>query len=619
MEYVLKTESIKKRYGNHDVLKGLSMNVPKGSIYGFIGKNGAGKTTAIRIICGLQEPSGGEYSIYGIKNSRRDILTSRRRMGSVIEAPAVYQDMTATDNVKMQFSILGLPSFKNTEKLLKIVGLENTGRKKVRNFSLGMRQRLGIAVALAGSPDFLVLDEPTNHLDMSMLQWLEEYLKNYKGTVLMVSHDRYFLDAAATRILEVEDGTAVEYLGNYSYYLEEKERRRQRQLDAYKEQQKKVKAMEKAIKDMRSWAAQADNESMYKRAASMQKRLDRMEKVERPKNEGPGMRVTFEEGERSGKDVLLLEGVAKSFGNKKLFSNLDLEVYYQEHVALLGRNGCGKTTLLRMILGELPADAGSIRVGASARIGYLPQQVRFPREDVSVLEAFRDGLVIGEGKAREELSRYLFTGESVFKKVENLSGGEKSRLYLARLMQTGVYTPGENSQGINFLILDEPTNHLDILSRENLETALEQFKGTLLIVSHDRYFLNKMADRMVEITQTGACSYAGNYEYYRQEKAKRAAMPIAPAQETENKTERRWETNTAPAKPATTGSGRNQYRQKQLEQEIRMLEELKNTCEADAAAAGTDYERLLELEAEKKRLENQIDEKMEEWLELTEG
>ena len=397
-------------------------------------------------------------------------------------------------------------------------------------------------------------------------------MKNYKGTVLMVSHDRYFLDAAATRILEVEDGTAVEYLGNYSYYLEEKERRRQRQLDAYKEQQKKVKAMEKAIKDMRSWAAQADNESMYKRAASMQKRLDRMEKVERPKNEGPGMRVTFEEGERSGKDVLLLEGVAKSFGNKKLFSNLDLEVYYQEHVALLGRNGCGKTTLLRMILGELPADAGSIRVGASARIGYLPQQVHFPREDVSVLEAFRDGLVIGEGKAREELSRYLFTGESVFKKVENLSGGEKSRLYLARLMQTGVYTPGENSQGINFLILDEPTNHLDILSRENLETALEQFKGTLLIVSHDRYFLNKMADRMVEITQTGACSYAGNYEYYRQEKAKRAAMPIAPAQETEKKTERRWETNTVPAKPAATGSGRNQYRQKQLEQEIRMLE-----------------------------------------------
>lgn len=653
----LSCSQLKKYYGAQLVLENITFEVQEGERVAVIGKNGCGKSTILKLITRVEAPDEGYVSI------RKNAVT-----GYLEQMPVYEEEMTVRqvceqafrESVMLQEQMRALEralenaagsggegdidallkkytrlqekyeaggGYEMEERFARIcTGLKLSGEfleARFRTLSGGEKTLACLAKVLLQNPDILVLDEPTNHLDMSMLQWLEEYLKNYKGTVLMVSHDRYFLDAAATRILEVEDGTVVEYLGNYSYYVEEKERRRQRQLDAYKEQQKKVKAMEKAIKDMRSWAAQADNESMYKRAASMQKRLDRMEKVERPKNEGPGMRVAFEEGERSGKDVLLLEGIAKSFGEKKLFSNLDLEVYFQEHVALLGRNGCGKTTLLRMILGDLPADAGSIRVGASARIGYLPQQVHFSREDLSVLEAFREGLVIGEGKAREELSRYLFTGESVFKKVENLSGGEKSRLYLAKLMQTGVYTPGENTQGINFLILDEPTNHLDILSRENLETALERFQGTLLIVSHDRYFLNKMADRMVEMTPDGACSYAGNYEYYRQEKAKRAAMQNVPAQETEKKiekeTERRWEKATAPAKPSAAGGGRNQYRQKQLEQEIRLLEEQKSACEDDTAAAGTDYGKLLELEAEKKRLENLIDEKMEEWLELTEG
>lgn len=657
----LSCSQLKKYYGAQLVLENITFEVQEGERVAVIGKNGCGKSTILKLITRVEAPDEGYVSIRKnavtgyleqmpvyeeemtvrqvCEQAFRELVMLQEQMRALeraLENAAGSGGEGEVDALLKKYTLLQEKyeaggGYEMEERFARIcTGLKLSGEfleARFRTLSGGEKTLACLAKVLLQNPDILVLDEPTNHLDMSMLQWLEEYLKNYKGTVLMVSHDRYFLDAAATRILEVEDGTVVEYLGNYSYYLEEKERRRQRQLDAYKEQQKKVKAMEKAIKDMRSWAAQADNESMYKRAASMQKRLDRMEKVERPKNAGLGMRVAFEEGERSGKDVLLLEGVAKSFGEKKLFSNLDLEVYFQEHVALLGRNGCGKTTLLRMILGELPADAGSIRVGASARIGYLPQQVHFPREDVSVLEAFREGLVIGEGKAREELSRYLFTGESVFKKVENLSGGEKSRLYLAKLMQTGVYTPGENTQGINFLILDEPTNHLDILSRENLETALERFQGTLLIVSHDRYFLNKMADRMVEMTPDGACSYAGNYEYYRQEKAKRAAMQNVPVQETEKKTEkkieketeRRWEKDTAPAKPSAAGGGRNQYRQKQLEQEIRLLEEQKSACEDDTAAAGTDYGKLLELEAEKKRLENLIDEKMEEWLELTEG
>lgn len=349
----LSCSQLKKYYGAQLVLENITFEVQEGERVAVIGKNGCGKSTILKLITRVEAPDEGCVSI------RKNAVT-----GYLEQMPVYEEKMTVRQVCEQAFCELvmlqeqmqaleralenaaGSGGEEDIDVLLKkytllqeryeagggyemeerfariCTGLKLSGEfleAEFRTLSGGEKTLACLAKVLLQNPDILVLDEPTNHLDMSMLQWLEEYLKNYKGTVLMVSHDRYFLDAAATRILEVEDGTAVEYLGNYSYYLEEKERRRQRQLDAYKEQQKKVKAMEKAIKDMRSWAAQADNESMYKRAASMQKRLDRMEKVERPKNDGPGMRVTFEEGERSGKDVLLLEGVAKSFGNKKLF------------------------------------------------------------------------------------------------------------------------------------------------------------------------------------------------------------------------------------------------------------------------------------------------------------
>lgn len=649
----LSCSQLKKYYGAQLVLENISFELQEGERTAIIGKNGCGKTTILKLLTGVEKPDEGCVSIR--KNAvigyleqipdYQDVMTVRQVcIQAFSELLKLQEQMQALEK---QMEQAASSSFADQEDLVNELlrsytilqgkyeaggGYEMEERfsricsglklseefleSKFASLSGGEKTLASLAKVLLQNPDILVLDEPTNHLDMAMLQWLEEYLRTYQGAVLMVSHDRYFLDALASRILEVEDGKIIEYAGNYSCYLEEKERRRQLQLEAYKEQQKKIKSMEKSIKDMRSWAAQADNESMFKRAASMQKRLDRMEKKERPKKEGPGMRVAFEEGERSGKDVLVLHDVAKSFENKPLFSGLDLDVIFQEHVALLGKNGCGKTTLLRMILGELPVDSGSIRVGNSVRIGYLPQQVHFPREEVSVLEAFRDGLVIGEGKAREELSRYLFTGESVFKKVKNLSGGEKSRLYLAKLMQTGIYTPDENTQGLNFLILDEPTNHLDITSRENLEAALLQFSGTLLIVSHDRYFLNKMANRIVEISQTGTASYSGNYEDYRQEKAKKATakMPVEP----KKKSEQKREVNKEPNGTSQKGSGRNLYRLRQLEQEIKDLEDQKQLCEAAISEAGTDYERLMELENHKKQMEGLIDDKMAEWLELME-
>lgn len=678
---------VKKYYGVQLVLENITFEVQDGERVAIIGKNGSGKSTILKLITRQESPDAGTVSIR--KNTVTGYLEQipEYEAGTTVcqvcrlafeKLDGIREEMTVLEKRMEELTYKGTLSEEETDRLEAILkrytslqtqyetegGYETeerfsricTGLKLSESFlkaefgrlSGGEKTLVCLAKTLLQEPDLLILDEPTNHLDMSMLQWLEEYLKTYRGTVLLVSHDRCFLDAVVTRTLEVENGVIEEYPGNYSYYLEEKERRIQLQQEAYKEQQKQIKSMEKAIRDMRIWAAQGDNEKMFQRAASMQKRLDRMDKVERPQKDGPGMRVAFEQGERSGKDVLHLEGVSKQFGEKQLFRNLSLDVRYKEHVALLGRNGCGKTTLLKMALGEIPADEGSIRLGGSVTIGYLPQQVHFPKEDVSVLEAFRDGLVIGEGKAREELSRYLFTGESVFKKVANLSGGEKSRLYLARLMQTGIYTAertpvyGEGGQGdgsgkINFLILDEPTNHLDITSRENLETALEQFKGTLLIVSHDRYFINKMATRIVEMTEEGICSYQGNYEYYKQEKAKKEAACGEALRREASENGRRTvsfrkgdeEGRTAakktvpteeyPVRPDEKSKGKNQFRQKQLEQEIKVLEEEKRSCEKDILLAGADYERLMALEERKREAEREIEEKMEEWLLLTEG
>ncbi len=664
----LSCKQLKKYYGAQLVLENITFEVQEGERAAVIGKNGCGKSTLLKLVTGEEKPDEGSVSIrknavvgyleqmpqYEESMTVRQVCArafsgilklqeEMRSMEKEMEAESGSKSEEALNALLKRYTLVqekyeAAGGYEMEERFARIcTGLrlsETFLESEFQTLSGGEKTVACLAKVLLKNPDILVLDEPTNHLDMSMLQWLEEYLENYKGTVLMVSHDRYFLDAAANRILEVEDGVIQEYQGNYSFYQEERKRRRQLQAEAYKEQQKKVRAMEKAIKDMRSWAAQADNESMYKRAASMQKRIDRMEKVDRPKKDSPGMRTAFEEGERSGKDVLYLENVSKRFGEKTLFSGLDLDVKFREHVALLGKNGCGKTTLLRMILEEIPADTGTIRLGANVRIGYLPQQISFKTEDVTVLEAFREGLVIEEGKAREELSKYLFTKESVFKKVKNLSGGEKSRLYLAKLMQEGVYTPETNTQGLNFLILDEPTNHLDIVSRENLETALQQFGGTILMVSHDRYFLNKMADRIVEITQEGADNYAGNYEDYRQEKEKRAARRPESVKEKSARrkgepvkgqgAKERLQKDTAeilnlPAeKPAKKENGRNPYRQKQLEQAIRKLEEQKRICEAAVPDAGTDFETLMELEQERERLEALIDKKLEEWLELTE-
>lgn len=658
----LSCSQVKKYYGAQLVLENITFEVQEGERIAIIGRNGSGKSTILKLITRQEAPDEGAVSVrknmvvgyleqlpeYEAGMTVEEVCSlafekltvmkeQMRRLEKEMEEAAgrsaggqenIMEDILRRYTaLQMQYETEG--GYETEERFARIcTGLKLSGSFLKAEFSTlsgGEKTLVCLAKTLLKEPDILILDEPTNHLDMSMLQWLEEYLKVYRGTVLFVSHDRSFLDAVATRVIEVEHGRTEEYPGNYSCYLEEREHRRRLRQEAYQEQQKQIKDMEKAISRMRVWAAAGDNEMMFRRAASMQKRLDRMDKAERPKREGAGMQAAFAQGDRSGKDVLHLEGLTKRFGEKLLFQNLNLDIYYQEHVALLGKNGCGKSTLLRMVLGEIAAEEGKIRLGGSVVIGYLPQHVSFLREDRNVLEVFRDGLIMTEGKAREVLSRYLFTGETVFKKVENLSGGEKSRLYLAKLMQTGIYTPKADTQGteeskagdgkINFLILDEPTNHLDIISRENLENALEQFEGTILTVSHDRYFLNKIATRIVEMSEGGICSYEGGYESYRCEKAKKpAAGGAAQSGRAAVKKTGRQDMRSSIKEPAEYTGGKNTFRQKQLELEIESLEDKKRRCEEAMINAGTDYEKLMKLEAEKSMLEKQIEEKIEEWM-----
>ncbi|EEM73671.1 ABC transporter ATP-binding protein uup [Bacillus thuringiensis serovar andalousiensis BGSC 4AW1] len=360
---------------------------------------------------------------------------------------------------------------------------------------------------LLQKPDLLLLDEPTNHLDLFAVEWLEQFLKEYNGTVMVISHDRYFLDEVVTKIFDLEDGEIHVYHTNYSRFVEEKEERLLQEFQAYQEQQKKIKKMKEAIKRLREWANQANppNEGLHKRARSMERALERMQKLKKPILERKQMGLQFEGQDRSGKDVVVIKEVSKGFADHPLFNEVNLHVRFQERAAIVGRNGTGKTTLLKLLLEQIEPDTGEIRIGSSVKIGYLSQHAYGKRKS-NVLEAFREYVAVTEGEARHILAKFLFYGPAVFKKVTQLSGGEKMRLRLAQLMY----------QDINFLILDEPTNHLDIESREVLEEALEQYNGTILAVSHDRYFLNKLFEKTYWIDEHKLFEFAGNYAWARQ-------------------------------------------------------------------------------------------------------
>jgi ATPase subunit of ABC transporter with duplicated ATPase domains len=623
---------VEKYYGAIKVLDNITFEIQRGQRVGIIGRNGTGKSTIMKIIAGIEKHDRGMVSIrkgasigyldqiprYPDGFSVLDVLDSafekqneiRRSMES-LEAEMQSLEGSSLDTAVKRYGEL-LQSYEHSggyeiqEKIDRIcMGLKFHGEFKSRRFSTlsgGEKTTVVLGKILLQSPDILLLDEPSNHLDLESVEWLEEYLSAYKGTVAIVSHDRYFLDRTVTGIIEIEDGRAVCYAGGYSDYALQKETNYNLQLDAYKDQQKKINAMEKAIRDLRDWAARADNPKFFKRAESMQKRLDKMEKIEKPVLEGPSC-MNFMDSDRSGKDAITIKDLKKSFGGRVILDGANLHIRYGEKVALIGTNGSGKSTLLKILLKEYAADEGTANLGSGVKAGYLPQEVVFEHEDFTLLECFREDISITEGKAREYLARFKFCGESVFKKVRNLSGGEKSRLRLCRLM----------FDESNLLILDEPTNHLDISSREALENTLLEFEGTILFISHDRYFINTLCDRLVELKEGHLTGYEGNYEYYRAKREEERAV-----KKVYKETQGREEKQRKSEQSGKGQPGRNREASlKDIEEAITDMERSIKGIEARMEECQGDYEALSGLYSDKVRLQQELDVLMEDWMGLS--
>ncbi|PFJ08688.1 ABC transporter ATP-binding protein [Bacillus cereus] len=534
---ICSVNNITKSFGGNIIFENISLEIKNGERVGLVGRNGSGKTTIFQLLTGMESLDAGaihmkkgtrighvaqipkfdeSMTVYDVLSSafktekelEKEMHALEKNMAEEREPSALQKLMERYGVIQEKFAFLG--GYEIEANIMKVAnGLQVTDlfSRVFAKLSGGEQTKVSLAYMLLQKPDLLLLDEPTNHLDLFAVEWLEQFLKEYTGTVMVISHDRYFLDEVATKIFDLEDGEIHVYHTNYSQFVEEKEERLLQEFQAYQEQQKKIKKMKEAIKRLREWANQANppNEGLHKRARNMERALERMEKLKKPILERKQMGLQFEGQERSGKDVVVMKEVSKGFAEHLLFNEANLHVRFQERAAIVGRNGTGKTTLLKLLLKEIEPDAGEIRIGSSVKIGYLSQHA-YGNMKSNVLEAFRECVAVTEGEARHILAKFLFYGPAVFKKVTQLSGGEKMRLRLAQLMY----------QDINFLILDEPTNHLDIESREVLEEALEQYNGTILAVSHDRYFLNKLFEKTYWIDERKLFEFVGNYAWARQ-------------------------------------------------------------------------------------------------------
>lgn len=635
----LSLNGVKKYMDATLVLENITFQVYDGEKVGIVGANGSGKSTILKLIAGLEKlniyqgsvskgydegwisiPRGATTAYLeqipqypeGLKvidilnlafdevHSIESEMRKQEEQMKGLEGTSLEKVLKHYGELQKLFEVKG--GYEIQEKLSKICkGLKFNDEFLNRDFDIlsgGEKTTVILGKILMENPDILLLDEPTNHLDFNSMEWLESYLKSYKGIVIIVSHDRYFLDNVVTKIIEVEDKVCETYKGNYSAYIKEKEERMLQQFEDYKEQQKKINSMEKAIKDLRDWALRADNNKFFKRAVSIQKKLDKMDRISKPSFEKQNMKLSFKAAEQSGTETVKAAGLSKSFGEKAIFNEADLLIQYGERVALIGSNGSGKTTFLRMLLKEEDIDNGTVELGASVKLAYLPQNIIFDNEELTVLEYFREDVSILEGKAREYLSKFMFFGSTVFKKVRHLSGGERIRLKLSKLLY------GD----INLLILDEPTNHLDIDSIETLEEALEDFKGTIFFISHDRYFINKISERVIAIEDFGFKTYHGNYDYY---KSKRAELEQGVIEEpTANKEKVKRVRKIDENKSREAEAAKAEAIVEALENKIKEIETAMSSAELG-------YEELNKLYCMKEELEKELELAMDSWLCLT--
>jgi len=537
----IEVKQLSKMYGGNAVFHNINFTVKTGEKIGLIGANGCGKTTLMRILSGEETSDAGDiFKRKGIKcgylaqipsypqettviqvlmEAFGEIVSLKQQMASLegqMTTASDGMDKVLLDYGRIQERFTALGGYSVDEQLGRIIiGMSFTEdflNRRFMSLSGGEKTKTMLGKMLLEAPDVMLLDEPTNHLDIKTLEWLETYIRESDSAMIMISHDRYFLDHTIDKIVELSRGETIEFLGNYSTYMTYKEEQHEILQAQYKQQEKKISEMEAAAKRFRDWGTRADSEAMFKKAKAMEKRIERMDKVERPKEER-NIRLNFDAAGRSGQDVLQLEKAAIGY-DSPLFVGEEFTLKYGERLVLLGDNGTGKTTLFKVIQDKLPVLSGRVKVGASVKIGVLDQEIFFEADDKNILTFYREETLHSEGESRQKLARYLFTGESVFKKVSSLSGGEKVRLKLALLME----------EDINMLLLDEPTNHIDIPSRETLEEALVNFNGTILFVSHDRFFIEKVATRVAEVADGQFVGYAGDYDYYKEEKNKLAKV-----------------------------------------------------------------------------------------------
>ncbi len=521
-------------YGFKNILDGATFQVNSGDKVAIVGDNGTGKTSIFNLICGAEVPTSGSVSkrrdatigfLKQIAIEAKDGVTVREFLRDAYGQVAQIQQkmhelevamaqpnlsekelqkvMDAYGKATEYFSTHGGYEIdSNIEKMAANLKITELLDQEYNSLSGGQKTIACLAQVLLSNPDILLLDEPTNHLDIPTLGWLEEFIKGYKGAVVLVSHDRYFLDKTVNKIFAIANGTIKTYFGNYTQYVEALAAERELQAQAYVTQQKKISDMEETIRKNRAWGAQS-SEKAYRVAKQLERRIEDMDKVERPKTQ-KDIALNFNQETRSGNDVLSIEELCFAYGDDIILCGANLALDYQDRVCLLGKNGCGKSTLLKIILGQLDGYDGKVALGSNVKIGYLPQHVSFEDESITILQEFQKHFSGSLTQAYSTLAAFHFYGEEVHKLVSSLSGGEKVRLKFAELVQNDV----------NLLVLDEPTNHLDVRNREILEEALSNFGGTVLFVSHDRYFINKVATRVVELADGELKNYLGNYDFY---------------------------------------------------------------------------------------------------------
>ena len=600
------------------ILDGFTFQVDGGERVGLLGPNGCGKTTLLRILTGVMDYDEGEV-----------VIAPGKRLGLISQIPVYPEGYTVEDVLDTAFAPLhemeaemeqlshrmaageedpallarydklstafqsggGYETDTNKNKVCNGLSISREMRQRpFDKLSGGEKTRVNLGRLILEDTDILLLDEPTNHLDLRATEWLEEYLEKFKGTVLTVSHDRYFLDKVVSRVIEIQAGKAEFYSGNYSFYAVEKERRYEEKLKQYEKEQAKIEQLEKSAEQLRTWAYSGMDKT-FRRAKSMEKRIEKMRTVDRPTRERK-MEVRFGEREFRGDEVMTVKNLEKSFGDRTLFSGVNLEVEGGERIALLGDNGTGKSTLIKIIMGEEGPDGGKLRLGPTVKIGYLPQIIHFDHPERNLVDTMIYDLDCTPQTARNRLASFKFRGEDVFKPVSALSGGEQSRLRLCMLMDAK----------INLLILDEPTNHLDIQSREWIEEAVEEYEGNLLFVSHDRYFIDRFATRIWMLEDGHITDFKGTYQEYLAAKQRNVGRGLAPAASKEQQAE-----NTKKEKTKRPGGTKELEKQvNAAERAVAKAEEQMYDLGLQIEAAASDYLKLQELYEQREALEEEI-------------